>query len=126
MEADSLGNFISVYERFATAENKSPRTIQSIKAAVSQFDNFLGGCPDVKEVKAEDLREYIRYLQQKPKWSGHPLIKQDHGILSDNAIASYVRSIRSLWSWLKRERFIDVNPFEEVPPPLLQSGLSIP
>lgn len=117
METDSLDNFIFVYEKFALSENKSPRTIQSIKAAVSQFDNFLGGCPDVKEVKAENLREYIRYLQQKPKWSGHPSIKQDHGILTDNAIASYIRSIRSLWSFLKREKFIDVNPFEEVQPP---------
>ena len=117
MEAKTLGDFLLIYEKFAKAENKSPRTIQSIKEAVSQFDNFLGGCPDVEEVKAEDLREYIRYLQQKPKWSGHPLIKQDHGNLSDNAIASYVRSIRSLWSWLKREKFLADNPFEQVKPP---------
>ena len=117
MEENGLGYFISIYEKFATAENKSPRTIESVKYANTKFDHFLGGCPDVKEVKAEDLREYIRYLQQKPKWSGHPLIKQDHGILTDNAIASYIRSIRSLWSWLKSENFIDENPFKQVKPP---------
>lgn len=117
MEADKLGNFIFIYEKFATAENKSPRTIETVKYAVTKFDNFLGGCTDVKGVKAEDLREYIRYLQEQPKWFDHPTIKQDHGILTDNAIASYIRSIRSLWSWLKSEKFIDVNPFEEVQPP---------
>lgn len=117
MEAGKLGNFISVYEKFATAENKSPRTIESVKNAVTKFDSFLGGCTSIEAVQAEDLRKYIRHLQEQPKWSGHPLIKQDHGNLSDNSIASYVRSIRSLWSWLKREKFINDNPFEQVKPP---------
>ena len=75
MEAGKLGNFISIYERFARAENKSPRTIESVKYAVTKFDNFLGGCRDVKDVEAEDLREYIRYLQQQPKWFNHPTIR---------------------------------------------------
>jgi len=117
MEADSLDNFIFVYEKFATAENKSHRTIQAVVNEATRFDSYLGGCTDIKAVQAEDLRRYIRYLQQQPKWSAHPTIKQDHGNLSDNSIASYVRSIRSLWSFLKREKFIDVNPFEEVKPP---------
>ena len=117
METGNLGRFIFIYEKFAIAENQSPRTIETVKYAVTKFDNFLGGCSDVRDIQAEDLRRYIRHLQEQPKWSSHPTIKQDHGILSDNAIASYVRSIRSLWSWLKREKFIDVNPFEEVKPP---------
>lgn len=117
MEENGLGYFLFIYEKFAIAENKSPRTIQTVKYAVTKFDNFLGGCTDVKAVEGEDLRRYIRYLQEKPKWFGHPTIKQDHGNLSDNAIASYVRSIRSLWSWLKSENFIDENPFKQVKPP---------
>ncbi len=117
METGSLGNFISVYEKFAIAENMSPRSIQAIKYAVSKFDNFLGGCTNVEAVQAEDLREYIRYLQENPKWFGHPTIKQGHGNLSDNSIASYVRSIRSFFSWLKLEKFIANNPFEQVKPP---------
>ncbi len=117
METDSLGNFISVYEKFAIAENISPRSIQAIKYAVTKFDKFLGGCTNVEAVQAEDLRRYIRHLQEHPKWFNHPTIKQDHGNLSDNSIASYVRSIRSLFSWLKREKFIADNPFEQVKPP---------
>ena len=117
METDSLGSFISVYEKFAIAENKSPRTIESVKYANTKFDDFLGGVTDIKAVQDEDLRRYIRHLQQQPKWFGHPTIRQSHGNLSDNAIASYVRSIRSLWSWLKREKFLADNPFEQVKPP---------
>ncbi len=117
METDDLGSFISVYEKFAIAENKSPRTIESVKYANTKFNDFLGGCTDIEAVQAEDLRKYIRHLQQQPKWAGHPTIKQDHANLSNNAIASYVRSIRSLWSWLKREKFINDNPLEQVKPP---------
>ena len=117
MESDTLGNFIYIYEKFAKAENKSPRTIEAVVNAATKFDSFLGGCTDIEAVQAEDLRRYIRYLQQQPKWSGHPTIKQDHGNLSDNSIASYVRSIRSLWSFLKREKFLDANFFERVKPP---------
>ncbi len=126
MDADSLGDFIFIYEKFAAAENKSERHIQSVKAAVSKFDYFLGGCPDVKEVKAENLRRYIRYLQNKPKWFGHPTIKQDHGKLTDNAIASYVRSIRSFWSWLKQENFITDNPMVQVKPPAATERIVVP
>ena len=117
METDNLGHFISVYEKFAAAENKSPRTIEAVKYAVIKFGNFLGGCTNIEAVQAEDLREYIRHLQEQPRWFGHPTIRQDHDNLSDNAIASYVRSIRSFWAWLKRENFIADNPFEQVKPP---------
>jgi len=117
METDSLDNFIFVYEKFATAENKSPRTIESVVNATRRFDSYLGGCTDIKAVQAEDLRGYIRHLQQQPLWADHPSIKPGHGNLSDNAIASYVRAIRSFWSWLKQENFIDFNPFERVKPP---------
>ncbi len=117
MESESLGNFVSIYEKFATAENKSPRTIEGVKSAVTKFDGYLGGCTDIHAVEDEDLRRYIRYLQEKPKWLGHPTIGQEHGNLSDNSVASYVRDIRSFWSWLEREKFITDNPFRKVKPP---------
>jgi integrase/recombinase XerD len=117
MEAKNLDDFIFIYEKFAIAENKSPRTIESVTAAVKDFNKFLGGCPDVKQVKAEDLRRYIITLQEKHRWSGHPHIRTKDDGLSPHTIASYVRSIRAFWSWLKRERFIKHNPCQNVKPP---------
>jgi len=117
MEAKSLGDFVSIYEKFAASENKSNRTIEAYTAAVSHFDRFLGGCDDIHRVQAEDLRRYIRSLQERFKWYTHPTIKGKADSLSPHSIACYVRSIRSFWSWLKREGFIDHNPFEQVKPP---------
>jgi len=117
MEAKTLGDFLFIYEKFATAENKSPRTIEAVIQAATHFDKFLGGCSDIIRVDAEDLRRYIRHLQTSPKWTDHPTINKDHGYLSPHTVACYIRGIRSLWSWLKREGFIEENPFQGVKPP---------
>jgi integrase/recombinase XerD len=117
MEASNLGHFISVYEKFAQAENKSERTIEAVTNAASKFDLFLGGNSDPKDIKADDLRRYILHLQERPKWSGHPTIKQDHGNLSSNAIAHHVRHIKSFFSWMALEGFIKDNPLAQVKTP---------
>ena len=67
MEAKNLDDFILIYEKFAASENKSKRTIEHTAAAVRQFHKFLGGSVDVREAQAEDLREYIRALQERTK-----------------------------------------------------------
>ena len=123
---DNLDNFLFIYERFAQSENKSQRHIEGVKSDVLKFDEFLGGSTDAKQVKAEDLRGYIRYLQSKPKWLGHPSIKQEHGLLSSNSVASKVRNIRCFWSWLYKEHFIEDNPFSSVKPPKATAREAIP
>ncbi len=110
MEADNLGHFISVYKRFAAAENKSDRTIEAVTNAVNKFDSFLGGNSNPKDIQADDLRRYILHLQERPKWSGHPTIKQNHSNLSSNTVAHHVRHIKAFWSWMALEGFIEQNP----------------
>jgi site-specific recombinase XerD len=123
---DNFDNLLFIYTRFAQSENKSQRHIEGVKSDVLKFDEFLGGSTDVKQVKAEDLRDYIRYLQSKPKWLGHPSIKQEHGLLSSNSVASKVRNIRSFWSWLYKEHFIEENPFSNVKPPKATAREAVP
>ncbi len=59
MEAKSLGDFLLIYEKFATSENKSRRSIESVVGAVKEFARFLGKCKDVHRVTADDQRRYI-------------------------------------------------------------------
>ena len=125
-ETDDFDSLIFIYERFAQSENKSQRHIEGVKSDVLKFDEFLGGSIDVKQAKAEDLRDYIRYLQSKPKWLGHPSIKQEHGLLSSNSVASKVRNIRSFWSWSHKEHFIENNPFSNVKPPKATAREAVP
>jgi len=117
MEAKSLGDFLFIYEKFTTSENKSKRSIESVAGAVKDFTRFLGKCEDVNRVEAEGLRRYIRNLQKRPCWANHPTINPNKRKLSPHSIASYVRSIRTFWSWLSREGFINDNPFAKVSVP---------
>ncbi|MFC2069054.1 tyrosine-type recombinase/integrase [Chloroflexota bacterium] len=117
MEERALGHFIIVYQKFAATENKSNRTIETVTAAVRDFNRFLGVAVNPRDVKPEDLRNYIENLQDRPKWSGHPHIKTRGEKLSPHSVASYARSIRSFWAWLKREGFIEHNPFKRVKVP---------
>jgi len=126
MEADDLGHFILIYKKFAAAENKSDRTIEAVTNAVSKFNIFLGDARSPQDIQADDLRQYILHLQQQCRWAGHPTIGQNHGNLSPHTIASYVRSIRSLWSWLEREQFIEINPFSQVKPPKVPVNITDP
>ena len=117
MEARNLVDFLFIYKNFTDAENKSPRTIESTLATVSDFNRFLGSLEDIKNIRPEDLRNYIQHLQSKSRWSNHPTIKQSHGHLSDHSIATYIRTIRAFFSWLTRENFLEINPFAKVKPP---------
>ena len=117
MESDNLGHFISVYEKFAQAENKSDRTIEAVTGAARKFDSFLGVNTNPRDITADDLRRYILHLQERCKWSDHPTIKQDHGNLSPNTIAHHVRHIKSLWSWMYSEGFIEHNTLAQAKTP---------
>jgi len=117
METSSLGFFISTYEKFAQAENKSPRTIEAITATAKKFDRFLGGNTNPQDITTDDLRRYILHLQKRCKWSGHPTIKQDHGNLSTNTIAHHVRHIKAFWSWMYSEGFLEHNSLAQVKTP---------
>jgi hypothetical protein len=82
MDVDNLGHFVSIYERFAQAENKSQRTIEAVTAAARKLDSFLGGSINPQDITADELRRYILHLQESCRWSGHPTIGQNHGNLS--------------------------------------------
>jgi len=117
MEANNLGHFICVYEKFAQAENKSYRTIEAVTGVARKFGSFLWGNTNPQDITADDLRRYILHLQARLKWSDHPTIKQDHDHLSPNTIAHHVRHIRSFWSWMTPEGFIEYNPLARVKTP---------
>ena len=117
MESKTLGDFITIYQNFAESENKSQRTIETVTSAVYQFGTFLEGNCNPSNIKPDDLRRCIAELQSRTRWSQHPTIKQDHGSLSQSSIACYVRSIRSFWSWMANEGFIEHNTFSCVKVP---------
>jgi len=117
MTNGSLFYCISVYTDLAQAANRSKRYIETVTAAVTQFNNYLGECPDIATITANDLRGFIRHLQVKPKWDRHPTIRKDHGTISASTVANRVRHIKSFFVELAAAGIIDHNPLQTVKTP---------
>jgi len=117
----SLEALLTRYTLAARAEGKSAKTVRAVKLAVGLFDTFLGQVDDVKKLTADDLRRFILALQQRKKWQGRA--QQKEQALGATSINTYVRSIKSFFSWAAREGIIKANPLESVPAPKLPQRL---
>ena len=122
----NLEYFLHLYRQFASAEGKSQRTIDTYRDDVTELVDFLSNCQDITKITKDDLRQYQLYLKSRPRYANHPTIKSHVRPLSGDSIASKIRGIRAFWSWLRREGFIDENPFEGVKPPKLHEKVVEP
>jgi len=113
----SIENLLARYELTARAEGKSPKTVDHVKLAVKLLAGSIGGIQDVSKVRADDLRNFILDLEQRPKWAGTSHEKEEK--LGRTTLNTYVRGIKAFWAWLSREGIIKHNPFTGVRTPRL-------
>lgn len=110
----SLGKLLEGYRLTAQSEGKSPNTIAIIEASLGYLSEFLAAgnlSDDVKDIGVEELRRFIIYLQERPRFANHPFTPPQEGHLSGHTINGYLRALRSFWSWLEREMLTIDNPF---------------
>ncbi len=93
----------------------SPVTIAHTKRCIGFFAEFLGDINDVSTITADDLRRFTVSLKSKTAWENSP--KSNGKRLSPVTVNTYVRAIKSFWSWLKKEEVIAANPLAQVPAP---------
>ncbi len=103
------------YELVVQAQGFSLKTISHVENCVSLFLKYLGDTCQISDVTADDLRRFISSLRDRKVWEGMHQSKRRK--LISTTINTYVRAIKSFWSWLKREGLIDKNPIESVPAP---------
>lgn len=109
------------YALNARAQGLSPTTVIHVKRVVGFFTDFLGEIPDVRKVTGDDLKRFIVAMQQKQKWAGTK--QQSKQKISGTAINTYVRAIKSFFSWLEREGIIKKSPLVNVPAPKIPKKL---
>jgi integrase/recombinase XerD len=93
----------------------SPATIAHTKSCIGFFAEFLGGINDVSTITADDLRRLTVSLKSRTAWENSP--KSNGKRLSPVTVNTYIRAIKSFWSWLKEEDIIVTNPLAMVPAP---------
>ncbi len=104
-----MNSLIEEYINYIYIEKRlSANTKDAYKRDLVSFSTFLDN-KKVVNIKSEDIREYIKYLnEQKEK---------------DKTIARKIVSIRTFFDYLMRENIIEVNPCEKVESPKLKKTL---
>jgi integrase/recombinase XerD len=112
-----LSKILEGYRLSTRSEGKSPSTIAIVEASVRYLDEFLRSnnlSNDVTEIGVKELRRFIIYLREQPRFARHRFTKPQQGHLSGHTINGYMRALQSFWSWLEREDFIKENPFSKL------------
>ena len=108
------------YRLCLEAANRSPKTVRGYLQNLPRFFDFNSlhfPRKTLVQIGPEELRAYIRHLQEAPRWATHPNIKGDRGKLSAHSVQVHVRDIKAFWSFLCREGYIEKNPLAGFPLP---------
>ncbi len=81
------------------------KTTRSLPSQVREFFYYLerNNIYDIKKVSPKDIKEYYRYLKERPN-------SKRAGTLSESMITTHTWAIRILMSWLQAEGRIETNP----------------
>ncbi len=112
--AVKLHEFLEGYRLSAKSEGKSHNTIAIVEASVRYLNEFLtvNNLPtNVGEITVQELRHFIVYLKEQPRFFKHRFTKPQIGHLSGHTVNGYLRALQAFWAWLERESFIQENPF---------------
>jgi site-specific recombinase XerD len=105
------------YRLSSLSEGKSPNTIAIVEASVRYLEEFLANNDlhtAVTEIGVGELRRFVIYLKERPRFAHHRFTRPQGGHLSGHTINGYMRALQSFWSWLEREDFIEENPFSKL------------
>ena len=92
-----------------------------VKRCLSFFASFQGGIDDITSITGDNLHHFIVALKGKTAWENLP---QGTGkCLSPTTTNTYVRAVKSFWSWLKKDGVISNNPLADVPTPRIPKRL---
>jgi site-specific recombinase XerD len=112
---------LSEYEQALKAAGKSPKTIDGYISNNRNFFLFLENTSRIKpvgQIGKKELREYVTRLQKRERWPDNLFINSENrGPLSPFTLRAYVRDIKTLWSWMHTDDYIEQNLLKGFPLP---------
>jgi site-specific recombinase XerD len=108
----TLSELISRYELSNVSDGKSPKTVTWYSEILHSFGKYLDARRQTQNLSSftiENLRGYILYLRQKPKYEGHPYIAEQDKPVSPKTIQCHVRALKAFSSWLHDEGYTKTN-----------------
>ncbi|MCP4694972.1 MAG: site-specific integrase, partial [Desulfobacterales bacterium] len=116
----TLEELIRHYEVLNRSEGKSPATVHYYNEKLNAFIRFLeaqGIDPRLTNVGIADVRAFIRYLQEKPRWDRHAKNATETAGLSPATVHGHVRALRAFYAWLHREGYTKTHLLADLRPP---------
>jgi len=112
-----LSNSIEELVLMIQAEGRSPRTVRDYRQKAGVLLAFLGDV-SVEGISLSDLRRYAAHLRSRSvRYEDHPLRHKTNGGLSEASIASYLRVVKRLFSFLVEEGILSESPARRLPIP---------
>lgn len=120
---------------YCSSRGLSTKTLSSYEQTLKLFAIYLKetfDIEDAKKVQSGHIRQYIKYLQERGKYTvvaneqskkiNHPDKRPDHGKkISMTTIANYVRNIKVFFNYLYEiERELKKNPVENIDNPKVE------
>jgi site-specific recombinase XerD len=116
-QTSQIDRLLKGYRLSAQSEGKSPNTIAIVEASVGYLGEFLAAnalSTNAARIGVEELRRFIVHLRERPRFAHHRFTRPQGGHLSGHTINAYLRALQAFWAWLKREDFIEENPFNRL------------
>jgi len=107
-----IDDLVRRYELSNRAANKSERTVAWYSEILKSFSRYLkeqGHPPTISNFNLDRAREYVLYLRDKPRFSGHPFTHQQANPISPQTIRGHIRAMKAFSSWLCREGYTQQN-----------------
>ena len=101
-----IQELIKRYELAKRAEGKSPKTIKGYTELLLSFYRYIkdkNSNTTISRFTIDTVREYILYLQTRPKFQGHPFVLPRGKGLSIESIRDHIRTLKAFSSWLYGE-----------------------
>ena len=107
-----IQELIKRYELAKRAEGKSPKTIKGYRELLLSFCQYINeriGGTAISGFTVDIVREYIIYLQTRPKFQGHPFTPARGNGLSVESVRDHVRTLKAFSTWLYIEEYTKEN-----------------
>ena len=105
-KTSNLDNLIKGFKLSCEVEGLSPTTIKWYISFLTRFRHYLTEnqmATNLGQVETNHIRYFIRYLQAEAR------TPRKEKPLSPATVQGYVRSLKSFFSWLEREDYVNNN-----------------
>jgi len=114
----NLDEAVRVYTVCARAENRSERTVEWVAGSTKRLAAFIGSdAIDVRTITVDTVRRFILNLGERRAFADHRFNKPLSKPVTPETVSSYVRGLKSLFSSLFQEGYIQKNPLARIRTP---------